>query len=708
MNMIKIVQYTYQQEEEWDAFVQGSKNGTFLIERRFMDYHSHRFKDCSLMLYEDNELMGVFPANWNEQEQMVCSHQGLTYGGLIYTSEATELQVLEMMQSIFVWYMDFLQAKRVLYKPIPYIYSDCAAEEDLYELFRAGAHLKCRSVSSVIKTTNPLKMRKLRMRGAQKAIDAGLYIEKMPEEDWDTLKAYMDLLSDVLWTHHQVLPVHSFEEMQLLMTRFPQQIKLFLVRKDTTIVAGCIVFKTKQVAHVQYIAADETGKQYGALDLLFRHLIQERFKQVPYIDFGISTENGGLYLNEGLIFQKEGFGARAICYDVYELELDYAVISQMLPMKEEVERPIPFLDLKRINNSFEPKLSEEVLRVVRSGRYLQGSQLNLFERHFANYVGAKRCVMCGNGLEALTLVFRAYKQLRQWPDNGEVIMPANTFIATILGVKEAGLVPVLCEPSMDNYLIEAETVESLISDRTVALLPVHLYGRVVDMTKLMELADAHQLVVVEDAAQAHGAMLADKRAGHLGHAAAFSFYPSKNLGALSDAGCITTDNDELADLVSYLGNYGSKEKYVHDYAGMNSRTDEIQAAVLDVKLLRLDADNERRICIAKQYIEQIDNPLVVLPSLPKDVWRNVWYVFPIRCKYRKQLQQWLAEKGIATMIHYPIPPHRQAALPELHHLQLPVTEQIHQEILSIPISPLMTNHEVERIITTINSFNLHS
>ena len=705
MNMIKVVQYTNQQEKDWDAFVQGSKNGTFLIERRFMDYHSHRFKECSLMLYEDNELVGVFPANWIEEEQMVCSHQGLTYGGLIYTSDATEHQVLEMMQALLILYMDFLQAKRLLYKPIPYIYSDCAAEEDLYALFRAGAHLKSRSVSSVIKTSNPLKMRKLRLRGAQKAIDAGLYIEKMAEDDWDTLRAYMELLGDVLWTNHQVHPVHSFEEMRLLMTRFPQQIKLYLVRKDAAIVAGCIVFKTKQVAHVQYIAADETGKQYGALDLLFRHLIQERFKQVPYIDFGISTENGGLYLNEGLIFQKEGFGARAVCYDLYELELDYAVIRQMLPMEEELERPIPFLDLKRINNSFEPKLSEEVLRVVRSGRYLQGSQLQLFERHFASYIGARRCVMCGNGLEALTLVFRAYKQLRQWPDNAEVIVPANTFIATILGVKEAGLVPVLCEPSIDNYLMEADAVRQLITERTVAILPVHLYGRVVDMPKLMELAVANNLVVVEDAAQAHGAMLADKRAGHLGDAAAFSFYPSKNLGALSDAGCVTTDDEELADLIASLGNYGSKEKYVYAYAGMNSRTDEIQAAVLDVKLLRLDADNERRIGIAKQYIAQMDNPLVVLPAMTKDVRRNVWYVFPVRCKCRKQLQEWLKEKGIETMIHYPIPPHCQEALPELHHLQLPVTEQIHQEILSLPISPLMTDREIERVIAAINSFN---
>ena len=703
--MINVIQYTNQQAEEWDAFVQRSKNGTFLLERRFMDYHSLRFKDCSLMLYEDNELVGLFPANWDEEAQIVFSHQGLTYGGLIYTSEASEHSVMEMMQALLVWYMDYLQARQLIYKPIPYIYSDCASEEDLYALFRAGAHLKSRSVSSVVTMANPLKMRKLRQRGAQKAIDAGLYIERMTDEDWSTLKVYMEILTEVLWKYHRVKPVHTFEEMQLLMTRFPQHIKLFLVRQETEILAGCIVFITKHVAHVQYIAANDAGRQYGALDLLFRHLINERFKQIQYIDFGISTENGGLYLNEGLIFQKEGFGGRAVCYDTYEVELDPSVISQMLPIEEATEQPIRFLDLKRLNNSFEPRLSEEVLHVTRSGRYLQGSHVKRFERHFAEYVGARHCVLCGNGLEALTLILRAYKRLKQWPDDAEVIVPANTFIATILAVKEAGLKPVLCEPSLDTYLMNVDAATALVSERTVALLPVHLYGRIASMSRLMELAKTYNLVVIEDAAQAHGARWGELRAGHVGHAAAFSFYPSKNLGALGDAGCVTTDDDVLADLVARLGNYGSKEKYVFDYPGMNSRTDELQAAVLDVKLSRLDEDNERRRQVARRYAEQIDNPLVVMPTMPKNECSNVWYVFPVRCKYREQLQQWLSDAGIETMIHYPIPPHRQEALPELHHLTLPVTEQIHHEILSIPISPLLTDREVERVIAALNSFN---
>ena len=242
--------------------------------------------------------------------------------------------------------------------------------------------------------------------------------------------------------------------------------------------------------------------------------------------------------------------------------------------------------------------------------------------------------------------------------------------------------------------------------RTVAIMPVHLYGRVCDMAGINAFAAEHHLLVIEDAAQAHGAMCGDLRAGHLGHAAGFSFYPGKNLGALSDGGCVTTDDDTLADMVRKIANYGSAKKYVHEVAGINSRSDEIQAAVLNVKLPRLDADNERRRWIAHQYLENIDNPLVVLPTMPKEEREHVFYVFAIRCSYRDQLQQWLRQQVIETIVHYPIPPHRQHALPELAELKLPVTEQIHREILSLPISPLMTEQEVERVIKAVNLFNI--
>ncbi len=702
---MKIVQYTPQMANEWNGFVRESKNGTFLFERGFMDYHADRFEDCSLMIYDDEELVALFPANWVSSTQTVYSHQGLTYGGLVLSTGATQQQVLVIVQELLFWYVDYLQAKHMVYKPIPYIYSACASEEDLYALFRANAHLQTRCVSSVVTMSNPLQMRKLRLRGAKKAIDNDLYIDRMTDEDWDTLAAYWELLTQVLEENHSVKPVHTFEEMKLLMSRFPQQIKLFLVRSERRIVAGCVVFITRQVAHIQYIASGEQGKEQGALDLLFRHLINERFKSMAYLDFGVSTEHGGNYLNEGLIFQKEGFGARSVCYDSYELDLSPEIIGQLVPQTVRAQERVKFLDLKRLNASFEPLLTEAVEGVVRSGWYLQGTYVSGFEAHFADYIGAKHCVLCGNGLEALTLILRSLKRLNWWSDDSEVIVPANTFIATILAVKEAGLTPVLCEPSLKDYLMDVKAVERVRTQRTVALLPVHLYGRVCNMTALNAFADEHHLVVVEDAAQAHGAMLGDRHAGHLGHAAAFSFYPAKNLGALGDAGCVTTDDDTLAETIRMMANYGSKEKYVNELPGMNSRTDEIQAAVLDVKLPRLDADNARRRWIARRYIEGIQNPLVVLPSMPRDEREHVFYVFAIRTGYRDQLMSWLKGQGIDTIIHYPIPPHRQQALTELAGQSLPVTEQIHREVLSLPISPVMTDEEVEQVVKAVNGFN---
>lgn len=701
-----IIQYTPVQAEEWDAFVRSSKNGTFLLERRFMDYHSDRFSDCSLLVYEDNQLVALFPANWVEDQRIIYSHQGLTYGGILLTTEATEHQTLAIMQGIFLWYIDYLQASRLIYKPIPYIYSECAAEEDLYALFRAGAKLKTRGVSSVVTMKNPLKMRKLRMRGARKAIDNDLYIDRMSDDDWDTLSEYWQLLTSVLEAYHAVRPVHTLEEMRLLMSRFPQQIKLYLVRMERKIVAGCVVFITRQVAHIQYIASGPEGRERGALDLLFHHLINERFKNLAYIDFGISTENGGHILNEGLIFQKEGFGARAVCYDSYEVDLDRTVIEQMLPLKSSTCAPIKFLDLKRITASFEPLLSEEVTRVVRSGWYLQGDCVKTFEKQFASYVGARHCILCGNGLEALTLILRACKLLNLWDDDCEVIVPANTFIASILAIKEAGLKPVLVEPSLSDYLLDINAVRNAHTERTVAIMPVHLYGRVCSMDAINAFATEHHLLVIEDAAQAHGAMYKDLHAGHLGHAAGFSFYPGKNLGALSDSGCVTTDDDTLAELVRKLANYGSQQKYVHEVPGINSRSDEIQAAVLSLKLPRLDADNERRRWIAQRYIKEIDNPLIVLPNLPLEEHEHVFYVFAIRCSYREMLQKWLKDNGIETLVHYPIPPHQQHALSEFSQLSLPITELIHKEILSLPISPLLTESEICRVIDAINRFNI--
>ncbi len=706
---MEIVQYTNQVASEWDAFVRESKNGTFLLQRNFMDYHSDRFADCSLMIYDGDVLQAVFPANFDAASRTVHSHEGLTYGGLVMDCELTQTQVLEIMHDICLWYLDYLQATRLVYKPIPYIYSTLPAEEDLYVLFRMGARLKARGASSVVALDNPLRMRKLRLRGAKRAIDNDLYIDRMNDGDWATLSEYWTLLSEVLMEHHGVKPVHTFEEMQMLMSRFPQEIRLFLVRRERRIVAGCVVFVMKCVAHVQYIAAGAEGRELGALDLLFRHLINERFKQMNYLDFGISTENDGAILNAGLIFQKEGFGARSVCYDKYEVDLDRATIQQLVPNKTTERERVPFLDLKQLNSTFEPQLSDDILRVVRSGRYLQGSCVERFEHDFAEYVGVGHCVLCGNGMDALTLILRALAMQRGWRADSEVLVPANTFIATILAVREAGLRPVLCEPRIDTYLLDASRLDEYVSSHTVAVLPVHLYGRVCDMRAISAFAEAHGLVVIEDAAQAHGAIFMGRRAGSLGLAAGFSFYPGKNLGALGDAGCVTTDDAELADLIRRMGNYGSSVKYVNDVPGINSRTDELQAAVLSVKLPRLDDDNSRRMAIARRYVTEIDNPLVTLPQLPRVATEHVFYAFVVRTGYRDTFMEWLRSNDIQTLIHYPIAPHKQAALAaSFGHLALPVTEQIHREVVSLPISPIMTDDDVTRVVEAVNQFNIET
>lgn len=686
---MKIVQFTSQLTEEWDAFVGASKNGTFLLERRFMDYHSDHYSDCSLMLYEDMQLVALFPANWDEEGRVVYSHQGLPYGGLVMGSEATEHQVLEMMQQILMWCMDYLQAERVIYKPIPYIYSDYASEEDLYALFRAGAKLQSRALSSVVAMRNPLRMRKQRVQGAKRAIENGLYIDRLTDGDWATLAAFWEMLTNMMQHSHEAAPMHSMEEVQLLMSRFPQHIKLFLVRREKEVMSGCLVYVTRHVAHIRYIAASDEGRELGALDLLFRHMLNERFKQIDYVDFGLSTQMGGQYLNEGMLFQKEGFGARAVCYDTYEIVLDSAVVSQMLPVEERGDEPIRFHDLKRVNASFEPRLSESLLTVVRSGCYVRGAQVRNFEHHFAAYTGARHCILCGSAKEALTLILRACKQLNWWQDDSEVLIPANVCLDTILAVCEAGLRPVLCEPSSDDYLLDVRQLEGLVTARTVAVLPAHMYGCVCDMRTINAYAEEHHLLVIEDATQAHGAMQDDCHAGHLGHAAAFSFSPGANLSALGDAGCVTTDDDTLAELVR-----------------TNARADELQAAVLDVKLPRLDADNERRRWIARRYIEGIGNPLITLPVMPKDEREHVFNVFAIRTGYRTELMKRLKELGIQTSVHYPVPPHRQQALSELAGLSLPVTELIHREEVSLPVSPQMTDREVERVVEAVNVFNI--
>ncbi len=715
-----IIPYTHDKKDEWNRFIEESKNGTFLLDRNFMDYHADRFCDCSLLIYEgsaqeeelreekpnDKNLIAVFPANWNENDCCVYSHQGLTYGGLIVQPNATQIEVLSIMQHVLLYYQHYLQTKKVVYKCIPYIYCPYPCGEDLYALFRAGAMLKSRMVSTAISMRNPQKMRTLRIRQAKKAIEHGCYIERATENDCVSLEAYWNLLNDVLMKHHNTHPVHTLEEIKLLMQRFPKEIKLYLACHEKQILAGTIIFETKQVAHVQYIASGDKGREYGALDLLFKHLINERYKNFEFVDFGTSNENEGLYLNEGLVFQKEGFGGRTVCYDTYEIPLDRNRILSITNKQHQADERIKYLDLKEINNKFEPELSYSIAQVVRNGWYLQGEENKRFSQQYASYCGAKHCIPVGNGLEAITIIIAAYKEILGWKDNDEIIVPSNTFIASILGITNAGMKPVLCEPRMEDYLIDTSLIEELITEKTKAILPVHLYGRVCDIETINNIAAKHGLIVIDDAAQAHGARYKGKVVGNLCNATAFSFYPGKNLGALGDAGCITTNDDMLAETARAISNYGSNEKYVNLYKGQNSRMDEIQAASLCVKLKTLDKDNERRRQIAALYEAGIRNPLIIKPISAQNPEENVYHIYPIRCPNRDNLKEYLLSHEIETAIHYPIPPHKQSAYKEWNHLTYRISERIHREELSLPISPLLTDMQVNRIINLINDYTI--
>lgn len=368
---------------------------------------------------------------------------------------------------------------------------------------------------------------------------------------------------------------------------------------------------------------------------------------------------------------------------------------------------INYLDLKRINASFEPQLTQTVAETVASGWYLLGSQVAAFEQAFAAYCGVKYCVGMGNCLDALTLIFKAYIEMGQMQPGDEVIVPANTYIASILAITRAGLVPVLCEPDEDTLLLDAHRVEALLTSRTKAIMVVHLYGRAMQMSLIHQMAKKYQLKVVEDAAQAHGAMDNQCRVGALGDAAGFSFYPGKNLSALGDAGAVTTHDATLARVVRALANYGSEKKYVNTYQGVNSRLDEIQAAVLSLKLARLDADNELRREIAQRYLREIKNPLVHLPEVD-DFSQHVFHIFPLRCGRRDELQAYLKAHDIQTLIHYPIPPHQQQAYKTWNGLHFPITEAIHQSELSLPLHPMLLHEEVDEVIKWVNRFTCGS
>lgn len=365
---------------------------------------------------------------------------------------------------------------------------------------------------------------------------------------------------------------------------------------------------------------------------------------------------------------------------------------------------IKFLDLQKINLVHQEEIEQKLLEVFRSGWYLLGDKVKNFEDNLSKYIGSKHSIGVANGLDALRLILRAYIEMGVMQKGDEIIVPSNTYIASILAISDNGLIPILVEPEIENYNIDISKIEEKITSKTKGVLIVHLYGRIVFSEELQELAKKHHLKIIEDNAQTIGAEWKDKKSGNLGDAAGFSFYPGKNLGALGDAGAITTNDDELAATIKALANYGSNQKYVNIYQGLNSRLDEIQAAVLDVKLKYIDSENEVRRQIAKRYITEINNPKIVLPQYPDNEQEHVWHVFVIRTAKRDQLQSHLTENEIQTLIHYPIPPHKQKAYKEWNGLSYPISERIHEEILSLPISPVMTQEEINILINAINSY----
>ena len=369
---------------------------------------------------------------------------------------------------------------------------------------------------------------------------------------------------------------------------------------------------------------------------------------------------------------------------------------------------INFLDLKTINDSYEPELSFAVKRVLDSGWYLLGNEVKAFEQEYARYIGTKHCIGVANGLDALRLILKAYITMGEIKEGDEIIVPANTFIASILAITDNRLVPVLVEPDIHTYNIDPNLIEEKITGRTKGIMLVHLYGKNAMSPLIQQLVDKYGLKLIEDNAQAQGCYYGEKRTGSLGHVAGHSFYPGKNLGALSDAGAVTTDDDELADLIRALGNYGSSKKYFVDYKGLNSRLDEIQAAILRVKLKRLDTDNQYRSKIAEYYLQNIQNPEFVLPSYYDEnvpFSNHAWHLFVIRHPDRNRLQKYMTENGIQTLIHYPVPPHKQKAYKEWNCLSYPITEQIHNEVLSFPISPVLTIDETKLIVRAIANYH---
>lgn len=360
---------------------------------------------------------------------------------------------------------------------------------------------------------------------------------------------------------------------------------------------------------------------------------------------------------------------------------------------------IKFLDLYKINERLRKEINDKIAQVLDSGWYLLGKETENFEQNFAKYCGVKHCIGVANGLESLNLIIKGYG----FAQGDEIIVPANTYIASILSISENGCTPILVEPDINTYNINPDLIEKKITSKTKAIMVVHLYGQAVQMDKIWTLAKKYNLKIIEDSAQAHGAKYQNQRVGSLGDASGFSFYPGKNLGCVGDGGCVTTNDDELAQKIKALRNYGSHKKYHNVFIGMNSRLDEIQAGILDIKLKFLDEDNQKRKEIAKYYRKNIKNSSIILPNVYTED-AHVWHLFVVRTKQRDNFQKYLLDNEIQTIIHYPIPPHKQECYKLWNNLSYPITEEIHKSVLSLPISPVMSDDEVKKVVEVINEY----
>ncbi len=488
---------------------------------------------------------------------------------------------------------------------------------------------------------------------------------------------------------------------------FPESRKVFqtIIKKQAK-----LYISVSQISNLEYIIYRQK-KDRGfntdrkSVKMLVKEFLTlcEIIKAPSYIDmdsdlFMDDSEDYIIELSANLV------GAKIITRDEKFLQNSQVTISiaDYFNLNQK-QSAIPFLELKDVNAPYACNFEKAFDDVISSGWYLQGSFNKTFEQNFAAYCGVKHCIGVANGLDALILILRAYKELGYLSDGDEVIVPANTYIASILAVSANNLTPVLVEPDINTYNLNADLVEKHITSKTKVIMPVHLYGQAVEMAKIWELAGKYNLKIVEDSAQAHGACYKGKRTGSLGDASGFSFYPGKNLGALGDAGAVTTDDDQLADAVRAIANYGSQKKYVNQYKGINSRLDEFQAAFLNIKLRSIDKDTSKRQAVAKYYCENIKNKKIVLPKV-KNEDSHVWHLFVIRTSERDELQEYLSDNGIQTLIHYPTPPHKQEAYKEWKDLSYPISEKIHREVLSLPISPMLTDEDMKYVVEVINNY----